>query len=289
MLPTFKHRMVIVFAVGVSAVMWLSMYRFLQPVDGSSGLTLMSARIGTIGAILLVMSVGVVSIGLGLLVSAMGNPLGGVFSVSAGLCALAMKGGEIDGWILRSSLPSDYGSLLKGLLVWQGGLAMMLFAIQWLRSPVRALWPALAYEDHLGVDIHLRFPQIQAWAAGLISGVCGIVIACVFIRTSDVGQVIGSLLLSFVIGGLAAGLIFPHVNPVVVLFSPAMVAVVAYGYMWFRHASGEAVLRAWYDHQLPGVVFALPIHFVSAGVAGCAMGLGLAQVIEASKVQVVGE
>lgn len=289
MFPTLKHRVVIVAAMAIGAVMWISIYRFLQPVDGSSGLTLMSARIGIWRATLLVAMVGVVSLGLGLIASAMGNSLGGVFAVSAGLCALAIKGGRIDGWILRSDLPSDYGSLMMGLLVWQGGVACMLIAVQWLRSPVRALWPALAYEDHLGVDIHLRFPQAQAWAAGFIGAVCGFGIACVLIRTSDVAQVIGSLIVSFAIGGLVAGLIFPCVNPVVVLFSPAVVAVVAYAYMWLRYDNNEAILRAWYDHQLPGVMLVLPIHFVSAGVVGCTLGMGLAQVIEASKVKVVGE
>jgi len=289
MLPIFRHRIVIVIATALGATLWISIYPLVMPIDGSSGLSLMSARVGVLGATVTVAAVGLVSLGLGLIASAMGNPLGGVFAVSMGLCALAVKGGGIHGWMLRSALPGDYGLLMVEVLIWQSGVAGMLFLVQWLHSPVRALWPALAYEDHLGVDLHLRFPQTQAWAAGLVCALCGFGIGCMLVRSSDIGQVIGSLFLSFAMGGLVAGLIFPSVNPVGVLFSPAVVAVIAYAYMWLRFDSHEAVLRAWFEHQLPGVGLAMPIHFVSAGVAGCSVGMGLAQVIEASKVKVVGE
>jgi len=282
MLPTMRRRSVIVLAMMIGAMAWTSIYGLLSPVDGSSGVSLMSSRIGTPGATLLVAVTGLVGLGLGLIVSVMGNPLGGVFAVAAGLSALAIKGGSIDGWMLRSDLPGDYACLMMGVLIWQTGVVIILYAVGWLRSPLRALWPALAYDDHLGVDIHLRFPQLQAWSAGGVCAVCGLGVGCVLIRTSDVGQVIAALLVSFGIGGLVAGVIFPRVNPIGILFSPAMVAIAAYTYMWTGFDNSEAVLRAWYGQQLPGIALALPIHYISAGVGGAAAGVGMSQVIEAT-------
>ena len=88
-------------------------------------------------------------------------------------------------------------------------------------------------------------------------------------------------------GGFATGLIFPQVNPAAILFSPAMVAVGVYGYVVMSYGNPEDLLRAVYNNQFPGVALALPIHYVSAGVAGCAAGMGIAQGIEASKVEVM--
>lgn len=285
MLPRAQHRFVITATLMIGAVLWSSVLGLLVSPDGSSGLSLLSAQIGVVGGVLAVAVAGLGVLGLGLIASAMGNPLGGVFAVSGSLCLLAAKGGPIDGWMMRSDLPHDYSGLMVEMLIWQVGVVVMLVAIQWLRSPVRAMWPALAYDDHLGVDIHIRFPQIQAWGAGVVCAVCATGVALLAVRTSDVGQVLGALFFSFAVGGVAAGLIFPRINPAGVLFGPALVALTAYAYMWLAFHHTEDVLAAWYRQQLPGVALALPVHYASAGVAGCASGLGLAQVIEASKLQ----
>ncbi len=288
MLPTIRQRVVIVTAMIIGAAAWLSVTSILIAPDGSDGVSLMSARVGVVAAVLIVAVVGVFALGFGLIASVMGNPLSGVFAVSGGLGVLACKTGAIDGWMRRSVLPDDYSDLMVEVLIWQAGVVIMLSAIQWLRSPMRAIWPALAYEDHLGVDIHLRFPQAQAWAAGAVCAVCGSGMGCLLIRDANVGQVVGSLVMSFGVGGLVAGLIFPQVNPVGILFSPAMVAIGAYAYARLGFQNADELLQVWYGQQLPGIVLVLPIHYASAGVAGCAVGVGLAQVIEASKVQAVG-
>ena len=287
MMPVVRQRMVIFAAVMVGAVVWSSLASVLGAADGSTGLSLTSSYLGLFWATVVVGLAGLIALGLGLIASAMGNPLSGVFAVSAGLCVLAALAGSIDGWINRSQLPGDYGLLMVEVLVWQSGVVVMLAAIRWLRSPVRAAWPALAYDDHLGVDLHLKLPRLQALAAAAVCSVCGLAIGWVTIRTSDVGQVIGSLMLGFGVGGLAAGLVFPKVNPAALLFSPAIVAVGVYAYILMSYGSGDDLLRALYNQQFPGVGLALPIHYVSAGIAGCTMGVGIAQGIEAAKTEVV--
>lgn len=288
MLPTIRHRIVVAVAILVGAVVWQATFGLVEAADGTSGLSLMSARVGVVGATAAVAIAGLLALGLGLIASVMGNPLSGVFAVAVGLVVLAWEGGDMDGWLLRAQLPGDFGMLMVEMVIWQGGVMCMLLAIQWLRSPMRAQWPALAYQDHLGVDVHLIHPQLQAWAAGLICALCAGGLGYFLIRTSDVGQVIGSLFFAFCVGGLLVGLIFPKTNPVGVLFSPALVALAAYAYMMTGFESDGAVLEAWYGQRLPGLVFALPIHYVSAGVAGCAAGVGLAQGFEAAKARTVG-
>lgn len=287
MLPRIRQRVIIAIAAMCGALAWVSISGWLGASDSSDGLSLMTAKTGVVTAVTVTAIAGLPALGLGLVASAMGNPLSGVFAVAAGLCVLAARGGPIDGWIARSELPGDYTWLMVEVVIWHAGIVAMISVVQWLRSPVRAMWPALAYDDHLGVDIHLRFPQLKAWAAGLICGVCGFSLSWVAIRNTDSAQVIGMLMISFGIGGLAAGLAFPRVNPVVVLLSPAVAAVGAYAYTMVAYGSSHLFLSAWYAQELPGVALGLPIHYASAAVMGCAAGLGVAQGIEAAKFQAV--
>lgn len=287
MMPRMRQRVVIVVAMVAGAMAWSWVAGLLAAPDGSSGISLMSARVGVAGAVAVLGCAGVVAMMLGVVASATGNALSGVFAVSGSLGVLAALGGPIDGWMLRSRLPGDYLYLMFEVLLWQAGWVAMVLLIQFNRSSVRTRWPALAFEDHLGVDLHVRFPRVQSLAAGVVCGACAGVVGYFLIRSSDSGQVIGSLLAAFTAGGLVAGLVFPQVNPAGVLFGPAWVALGSYLCVWVGYSGEQAVLEAWFAGGLPGVALALPIHYASAGVAGCAMGVGLAQGIEAAKVQVV--
>ncbi len=274
--------MVVVLAGVCGAVVWACVRGPLVAPDGSSGLSLMSAGVGVFAAVVLVAVAGLPALGLGVFVSAMGNPLSGLFAVSVGLGTLAALGGSSEGWMLRANLPGGYGDLMVEMLIWQAGVVVMVGVIQWLRSPVHARWPALAYGDHLGMDLHLRWPAVQAWSACAVCSVCGGVVGYLLIRTHDTGEVLGMLFFAFTVGAVVAGVVFPGVNPVGILFAPAVVALVSYAYM-LSYSSAKQVLAAWYDQSLSGLALALPIHYVSAGIAGCCVGVGLAQVIEAGK------
>lgn len=287
-MPRVRQRVLIVVAMGVGAVMWLSVSPWLATSDGSSGLSMMSARVGIVGAAAVSVGAGLLAMGLGVIASAMGNPLSGVFAVSTGLGVLAVWGGSGEEWLTRSDLPGDYAWLMVEMLIWQVGVAVMLFFIGRLRSPVRAVWPALAYQDHLGVDINLSLPRTRSLAAGAVCAVCGLAVCWVMIQTGDVAQVIGSLVLGFGLGGVMAGMIFPQADPVGVLFAPAVVALVVYGFMLLGYENHDQVLAAWYGRRLTGLAVVLPIYYASAGVAGCAVGLGVAQAVELAKEQVVG-
>ncbi len=283
MMPKMRQRLTIAAAIVVGAICWTFARPYLQAADGASGLTLTTARVGMFAAVLTVVIAGIPALALGMLVSVTGHPLAGVFAVTVSLAALAVGGGPIDGWMVGASIPSDYGSLMIETLVWQAGVVVMLVVIQRLRSPLRSRWPALAFSDHLGIDTQIRFPEAQALAAGAICAGFGGVISYFFMRSTDSGQVIGVLLLAFGIGGFAAHLILPQSNPVGILLGPAVIALGAYGYVLMNFHTREDVLAAWFNGDLPGLALALPIHYASAAVAGCAAGVGIAQGFEAAK------
>jgi hypothetical protein len=286
--------LLILLAVVVGGLLWLLAGPMLQAVDGGSGYTLFSAQSGPIVATLVMALLGLPIVALGLAISASGHPLSGVFAVGTALCFLAGSGGAVDGWLLRAAdhdaLPQSYGILIGETLIWQLGVVLMLTGIALLRSPLRARWPALAYDDHLGVDIHIRLPQMQAVIAGAMCTVVAGIIAFIFIRSSDTAQVMGSLIFAFTVGGCVAHLAFPHSNPVGIVLSPAILSILAYAWMMVggHLATTSSVMEMWfalrYRVPLPGgLAMALPIHYISAGIVGCTLGIGLAHAFESPR------
>ncbi len=288
MFPTFRHRILILVTALIGALVWLLARPVLVAADGGSGYSLLSAQAGPVLATLVVLLLGLPVLALGLMVSSVGHPLSGMFVVAVALCVLAGAGGPIDGWLFRqadaNALPAAYTGLIAETLIWQVGVIIMLTVIGKLRSPLRARYPALAYNDHLGVDIEIRLPQTQAIVAGIITAAISGFIALHLIRSSDTGQIMCSLILAFMIGGCIAHLSFPHSNPVGILLSPAMVAIAAYLWMLFSPAytTTNDVLQLAYNLQyrspLPaGLAMALPIHYASAALTGVTLGIGMAQ------------
>ena len=109
--------MVAATVIGALCICWIS--GIIQAADGSGGLSLISANWGLPQAVIGLAMASVPAVVLGILVSATGNPLSGVFVVAASLCALAAITGPVDGWIYRLDLPTkDYGLLILEMLLW---------------------------------------------------------------------------------------------------------------------------------------------------------------------------
>src|SRR5690606_26000272 len=94
----------------------------------------------------------------------------------------------------------------------------------------------------------------------------------------------------FMLGSLIAHVAVPHNNLVGILFAPALTALATYGWVLTRHGDTEDVLHAWFNlnqslagsDRIVGPALALPIFYASAGLMGCALGVGWAQVIVGS-------
>lgn len=294
MLPSIRQRLIIACGLALGGACWLASRGMLSPADGSTGLSLFDARVGIVPAVVCVALAGIPALALGLLSSATGNPLSGVFTVAASLLILAGQDGSMSGWIRRTSLPDGYALLAAEMLIWQLGVVVILVATAKLRSPMRSRWPALAFDDHLGVDTRIHFPQALSLAGGATCALVAGVLSFFLIRSDAAGQVIGALITAFAIGATVAQMVFPQPNPVGILFSPAIVAMAAYGYVLFSFGTHDEVLAAWFaqtsssaaaNARLPGPAMALPIHYASAALAGCAIGVGMAQAFDAARVQ----
>jgi len=217
---------------------------------------------------------------LGMVASGASHPLAGVFSVSMALAILAMRGGPIDGLLQRGDGPSLYASLAIEMAIWLVGLVVMLTLIARSRLWIRRRFPKLTTELHYGTLTRLRVPNADALLCGAIAACVGGLVSWTLLKSTDPGQVFGGLLVGFTLGGLLAQQIAPQNNPTAILLSPYVVAIVTYLYTWLIYPSDHALLVSFHAGHLPGLARALPIQYASVAVAGCAMGIGMAQAIE---------
>jgi len=274
------QRLAIVIAAAVAGVVWLSLRGPLRAPDGSTGLSLFSAITQPATATMLLLIAGLPAVILAVIVSATGHPLSGVFSTAAGLSLLAAATGPIDGYMRRVTLPNSFGGLALEVLLLFIGWACLLGVLAWARQPIRNRLPDWMRNPHFG-GAWGRLDRSAAMA-GLVCAIVGGLLADVMIQSSATGQVIGALVLAFALGGLAGELLLGPTNPIWMLLSPAVVAITAYAWMMFDKADGEQVLAAWYAGDLPGAALALPIHYASAAVVGCTLGIAWAQSIVAA-------
>jgi len=283
--PSIRQKLIVLLAVLVGGWSWGVASAPLAAADGSTGISLVSGRLALPMAVAVVLLAGLPAIGLGLAASACSNAICGLFVVAVSLCVLAAHGGSMQGWALRTDHASaGYLQLALEVLVWHAGVLFLLALIQFVRLRARARWPAAALDDRPDNVLSVPFGRPWSVGAGLVSAAVAAVVASCLIRSADGGQVIGSLLVAFALGGIAAGAVFPGCNPLGVLCSPAVVAVAAYVWVAFQFAGHEQadLLAAWYLRQgagdgfaLPSVAIALPIHYASAGVVGCCMGISI--------------
>ena len=283
MLPSIRHRLMIAVAVIVGALSWSLVTGVLRAPDGSTGLVLFGGGARSIGNLLFIVLAGLPALFLALLTSAAGNPLSGVFVGSASLCLLAGLGGPADGWLRRAELPGDVVWLIVETLVWAVGLAVVILGIAQQRQPLRGWVRWLQADTHLGGALRLGLPDAKAIGAGLLCAAAGSGLAFVAVRTTDGGQVIGSLMLVYGIGAFLAQMVLSPQNPVPILMSPLAAALVTYGYILASYNSADHFYGAWFDGSLPASALVLPIQYASAGVAGSAAGIGVAQSFDAAR------
>ncbi len=280
MLPQLKHRLVIGLALVIGALCWLLALGALTAADGSTGLSLMDAHIGTLPAIFVLLATGLPAMLVALIAASTGNPLTGAFTISGSLVLLAAMGGRIDGYLQRSTLPDGYRPLVTEALIWLVMLAVIFILIDRLRIKVRPGLSRLAPQKHLGTRTQLTLPSTKPLLAGVVAVALGGFFGTVLIQSSDGGQVNGSLMLGFGVAALIAQMTVPQRNPIVILLSPMLVAAAAYLWVSRSYSSEDAMLADLYSQNLFNLALALPIQYAGSGIAGCAMGVGLAQTLD---------
>lgn len=280
MLPSLKQRVIILVAIVVGAWCWLMAEPTLLRADMGPGISLFYSRSGWLGAILYLVAAGLPALMLAMLASGAAHPLAGVFSVTFALAVVATAGGSIDGLLWQSQGPGVYPLLAVESVVWAALLVGMMVLIARSRLWVRRRFPRLTTEHHFGTATKLRWPGVDAMLTGVICASLSGLLCWVVLKSTDAGQVFGALVVGFMLGALIAYQIVSQPNPTAVLLSPCLVAVAAYGYTWWKLGSYESMMLALNSDTLPTLARALPMQYASAGVAGCVLGVTLAQAIE---------
>jgi len=304
MLPPMRQRLVM-FAVMI-AVGWLYLQGApaARAADGSAGATLVFAASpagagGWFAGLTMIAAVG------GAVVAALGNPLAGVFAVAAGLAAAAVTGGPIDTWMRNVEGPSAYWGLVGETLIW-AVMAVVAGAVIYLggrmigarlpgegdksgesseekaadsdedqrsTAPLAALLPTLAEE--IGRTLNVKRTWVVAIGAGVLTTLIAMLACSWLLQSTLVYQSFWGILLAFFIGAFTANLIFPSAMPIGTLISPFIAAAAFYA---MAAMGDEMLVRAFFRGEVWHGATALPIFYASAGVAGAAMGVGMAEV-----------
>ncbi len=287
MFPPARQRVVVIVSVVIGALAWSLCADALSAADGSPGLTLIDTRAGALVGTLMLMLAGIPALLGGLVSSATGTVLSGLFVVGAALAVLGAQGGGMEHWARGETmtLGGRYTAMAVEMVLWGAGIGAVTWVFGRLQPVVRE-WLIPGYTSEAAAPSapapDPASPLLAVGAGAVCALVAGIA-AFMLIRSPDTGQVFWSLLLAFLFGGLAARMAVPGCSPLPIVVSPAVVGVAAY--LWVALSIGDdrdAFLAALFSTEqnmlaLPGIALALPIHYASAGVVGATLGIGWAR------------
>jgi len=284
MLPTLRQRLILAVGLTAGAVCWANAASSLRAADLSSGITLADTAAPMPTAVLIFLTGGLAAVVGGWLAGATGNVLAGPFVLAGSLLGLAGAGGSIDGLLRRTAeagrLATLYPKLAAEAAAMTAGLALFLLVLATLRPTLRDKLPGrVISSDARGARwaAKLRRPDGSTILSGLITAAAGGLMASVLMRSATGGQVIGALLLSFTVAGMLGRMLINRPNVAGIVLAPGVTAVVAYLWAWRVSGDGTTVMARYFAGDWPATALALPMHYLSAGVAGAALGAGLGQ------------
>ena len=299
MLPSQTQRgfMLVAILLGVAGWGWAA--GRLQPGDGWGGWVWAApfgnGAWGGVWPLVVLVLVGLPAVSMAAVVAAAGNPLSAVVSLAvAG--AFAFHGesfGEAIGRADEAGRATEvywgWAGRLAGWFAWWVVVAALLEVV---RPRLRSRLGQRLTSRHLADGTSLWGIDGKAAVAAGVTAVVGGVLAVVLVRSADTGQVRGGLVLGFAIASLVGFAVAPTKRPGLILLAPGLVALGGYTWATQRYfgltgggdaAAADAFLGAFYRGDLPGVMVVLPIHAATAGVLGCAIGVGIGQVLEKAK------
>ncbi|MEX0885427.1 MAG: hypothetical protein WD009_03210 [Phycisphaeraceae bacterium] len=268
----FHQRVLVLLLALVAGLIWSLAAGPLEAVDAAPGISLFSARVGFVGGVAVLLLAGLPALGLAWLAGAMTRSLrSAAFVLGTALAFPAGHGGSMDGWFWRASLPGSYILLMLEIILLFAGIVVATMLIARTASG----------RDRLSAG---RAPA-GAQAAGVaICVVVAALLASVLIQSREVSQVLVGLGLAFAVGAGVAQSVVPAARTLPLLLAPLVLGLVAYIYSLVSFPDHDGLLAAVYTSAIWGPALALPIHYASAGLAGCALGLGIARAAQASAI-----
>ena len=297
MFPNMKQRVGVVAMVVIGGLLYRHGVDAMRVAGGAEGASLLAAD-SPISAFGQLLSVTLAVVIMGSIVSALGNPLAGVFAAATALVVPAIVGGPIDEWLRSAAGASDYWTLAIEAGVWAVIITAVAKVIVTTAERLQARLPEIWFDevadegDHndesgLGWDVvtmvaksvKMRPAVMQSTLAAASATIIGLLPTAILMQTSAVNQAGWSIFVSFIIAGVLAHQLFPSRNPIGILISPLLTAMIWYIYAAVTQDGSTSMLSSYFtDHFVNGAT-ALPIFYASAGVAGAAMGIGWSQAL----------
>ncbi|HAI10485.1 MAG TPA: hypothetical protein DCM28_02195 [Phycisphaerales bacterium] len=191
--------------------------------------------------------------------------------------------GSASGWITRASLPGDYWTLIFETLIWQMLVLSAVIVMYRFRPILREQLPQLL-RHNTPWKTNIGIPATQEIIAAIISTLVAGIMTYLLIRNATPKQVLFSLVFCFALGAGIGQSLMPNTNPIAIFVSPGLVAIGSYLLVILRFDDSTTLLASLYSgsesgtgflSQFPGSALALPIDYMSAGILGCCIGIGI--------------
>ncbi|MBL4702651.1 MAG: hypothetical protein JKX85_15500 [Phycisphaeraceae bacterium] len=282
MIAPIWQRIGIALGVLLGSLCWVGILPSLKSATGTQGIVLLDAPMGMVTC-LLVMAAAVPILVLSTLLCAVGRFTTGISVFAGSLLVLAYTGGSTIGWLERADLPGSYWQLITEMLLWQLMLLCAIALIYQFRPVVHRQLPVLVRRNSQWKTV-LKTPGVNELMAAVISSVIALIMSYLLIQNASINQILCGLVFSFALGAGMGQTLMPNTNPVAIFMSPFVVAICAYFMVLFRYEDQAVVMQALFNGsepggtimaQFPGPALALPIHYASAGLLGCCIGIGI--------------
>jgi hypothetical protein len=167
-------------------------------------------------------------------------------------------------------------------LAFDGG-SLMLVALETALMALLALAASLAMFRFAGPlpDVHPRHGEGREPLLGrsmLMAGGAGVVaipVIWLLAKSPMMGQALGAVFVGGMVAGLAARMLRPNVQPILVFASPILFGALAH--MVVALLTEGALADAYVRRDLPGLSMPMPIHYLAGTLMGVAVGLGWAR------------
>lgn len=282
MLPSIRHRVLIVACTIASALAWRSAMPFLEPATLGQGWTLGSTTLGLGQAFGVLMLASLPVMALAWVASMTGHVMAGPFVLSASLALLALASGNTRHWVNDASLPKAYGSLAAESPLWFIPAVLLWIGLSLTHRRFQPHWPKLILSGSPAA-IDTQRPNIgrvvlSVICTALLAAFWGGGISTWLLADGRAAQLVFGLLIGFALAGMLTRLFLPTMtHPLGLILAPLVVSVIVDLYTANQYRSATTLLSDWYHGRLLGLARALPMHYASAAIAGACLGLGWGQ------------